>query len=655
ENLPSGESAAPDEGGILSSVLRNLPVVIYRGYRDWSIRFVGENNRVLTGYDSRDFLEGKVRWTCIVHPGDRGKIRDANREAVAKKKELVAIRYRITHRDGSIRWVEDRRKVTLDGGGRFLHVDGVLTDITEIIHLEKQVRAREEALRESEERYRSLVEESLVGVYLIEDGLFRFVNRRFCEIFGYDFDEIVGRLGPLDLTHPDDRDLVRENIAKRLRGEVRSIEYEFTCVKKDGTAFPVRVMGNRCDVRGRPAIIGTLIDLTRERELERQFLQAQKMDAIGKLAGGIAHDMNNYLSAVTGYGELLKMICPRECRNSEKIMKNVEGILSVSEKAARLISQILAFSRRQVARPRVIDVNETIQEMEGMLRRLIGEDISFSVSLYGEPIPVKMDPAQLEQVFVNLVVNARDAMPEGGTIFIETETRFVDKQSRGKRTLMPEGDYAVISVTDTGVGIPKEIQGKIFDPFFTTKPKGKGTGLGLSTVYGIVKQNNGFIWVYSEPGEGTTFRIYLPLVREGDEVSGGKEGDSPLLEKGEGTILLVEDNEEIRLLTRDLLVTLGYTVETASSGEEALKILEGKKDVDLLITDFILPGMRGYHLAERAKKLVSSLKVLYISGYTDDYVASRGLLPEGVKFLSKPFTLSQLSKAVREAMGKENS
>ncbi len=528
--------------------------------------------------------------------------------------------------------------------------EGIPTGFIELVEDITEWKKTQQALIESERKYRSVTEESLVGVYVIQDGLFRYVNKRFCEMFGYEYDEIVDRLGPLDLTHPDYRSVVEENIRRRLEGEKDTIEYELEVIHRSGSTFPVRVLGRRATYRGRPAVIGTILDLSKEKELEKQLFQAQKMEAVGRLAGGIAHDINNYLSAITGYAELLKLGCGSVCEESEKVKKYVEIILDVSSKASRIINQLLAYSRRQIARPEVVDVNAVIMDMKKVMERLLGEDVTLRTALERSKLNVKIDPAQLEQIFVNLLVNARDAMPEGGEILIETRRVYLDEVYSLKRPLVPPGDYVLIAVTDTGSGIPREIQDKIFDPFFTTKEKGKGSGLGLSTVYGIVKQNGGFIWVYSEPGTGTTFKLYLPLV-EGAELGEKQSAKVQTIPAGgTGKILLVEDNDDVRESTAGLLEFLGYHVVSTKKGEDALEVLSRDGCFDLLLTDVVLPGVSGVALARKAKEMCKGLKVLYISGYTDDTISLKGLLREGVNFLQKPFSAAELAKAIKEAL-----
>jgi len=384
-----------------------------------------------------------------------------------------------------------------------------------------------------------------------------------------------------------------------------------------------------------------------KKKVEAQLIQAQKMEAVGRLAGGAAHDFNNLMTVVIGYSDLMLMRLSKE----DPLYKKVEEIKKAGEKAASLTRQLLAFSRKQILKPKVININEIITNMKNMLRRLIGEDVQLRTSLGSDLGRVECDPAQIEQVFMNLVINAKDAMPKGGKITIESTNIDLDETYAGKHGIkLKPGPYVLLEVSDTGMGMDKDIQNQIFEPFFTTKEKGKGTGLGLSTVYGIVKQSGGFIWVYSEVGLGTTFKIYLPVVyKELDSVQKEQTPVSDL--RGSETILVVEDDDLLRNMTRYVLHGYGYKVLEAASGEKALQISKlYTEPIQLLFTDVIMFKISGRDLAELIESYRPEIKVLYMSGYTENTVVQHGVLKKDVEFIEKPFSPKDLARKVREVL-----
>jgi nitrogen-specific signal transduction histidine kinase/CheY-like chemotaxis protein len=407
------------------------------------------------------------------------------------------------------------------------------------------------------------------------------------------------------------------------------------------TITPVR------DQRGEIThFIAIKVEVTERKRLEQQLRQAQKMEAVGRLAGGVAHDFNNLLTIISGYSELL-LEHPGEV---EPLRGYVNEIRNASGRAASLTRQLLAFSRQQVLAPRVLDLNAVVANVEKMLKRLIGEDIDL-VTVLGESLwPVKADPGQLEQVLLNLAVNARDAMPKGGMLTIETANVEMDKSYAQRHFPLSPGPYVLLAFSDTGIGMDAETQARLFEPFFTTKEMGKGTGLGLATVYGIVKQSGGYIWVYSKVGKGTTFKIYLPRSDEVAESEPRRNGVKA--QSGTETLLLVEDEEAVRALVRSALKEKGYRVLEASGGEEALKLSEQYGGpIDLLVTDVVMPQMSGPELADRLANSHPQIKVLYISGYTDYAGLHHGALDLGAAFLQKPFSPEALARKVREVLG----
>jgi signal transduction histidine kinase len=399
-----------------------------------------------------------------------------------------------------------------------------------------------------------------------------------------------------------------------------------------------------------PSLLRKKIErLVSHRRLEDQLLQSQKMEAVGRLAGGVAHDFNNLLTAIIGYSQLLlggfDISDPRR--------ESLEEIEKAGKRAAALTSQLLAFSRKQVLQMRLLDLNSVVSNMETMLRRLIGEDVELAVALRPGIGIVKADQGQLEQVIMNLAVNARDAMPQGGKMTIETAAASLDEEYAREHIGVQPGRYVMLAISDTGSGMDKATQARIFEPFFTTKERGKGTGLGLSTVYGIVNQSGGHIWVYSEPGRGTTFKIYLPLVEDGSRPA-RESAEPPRSGFGSETVLLAEDEEAVRKLTRGILEMHGYTVLEANSGPEALRaVQEYPGKIHLLLTDVVMPQMSGKSLSNSIGLLRPDIKVLYVSGYTDEAIIQHGVLDRSVAFLQKPFTPEGLTSKVREVLDQE--
>lgn len=509
----------------------------------------------------------------------------------------------------------------------------------------RETTVSKDLLHESEEKYRTVVEQSLVGVYVIQDGLFRFVNPKLCEIFGYGREDLVDRMGPRELTHPDDRDLVRSNIESRLAGTVPSVEYEFRCVRKNGEVFPVKVFGSSVTYAGRTAIMGTLLDLGREKRLEAQLLHAQKLEAVGRMAGGIAHDINNYLGAISGFCELAKI----GARGNEELERKMDRAVSMTCKAASLIRQLLAFSKRQPATPRVMNLNDLLEGMDKILQSVAGENITVERNQARDLRNVKIDPIHAEQLLMNLFINAKDAIAGAGTITMATRNEVFSGTVVGGIGTPLEGNYAVLSLTDTGSGIPYDIQGDIFDPFFTTKEKGKGSGLGLSTVYGIVQQNGGCIRFESEPGRGTKFEIYLPACEEAIPPSVFPDSRSSLSDVRPLRILLVEDNDDVRDVVEAMLRKSGFEVTAAAGAEEALGIFRTESGgTDVVITDVIMPGVSGKELVSRIRSEKGDAKVVFISGYTDEIIEVGSIADDNTRFLQKPFSLDVLIEKVKE-------
>jgi two-component system, cell cycle sensor histidine kinase and response regulator CckA len=523
--------------------------------------------------------------------------------------------------------------------GEIIGVVLFATDVTE-----KQ-RA-EDAMRRSEVNYRSVVQGAPYGICRVgEDGHLFNVNPALVSMLGYPSEKEL-------LSANLDRDIFREPGARAAllrEGEEVLDGAEVAWIRKDGSAIQVRLSGWPVRDPEWPSTCYELIaeNVTEQRALEQQFRQVQKMEAVGRLAGGIAHDFNNLLTVIKGHTELLH---DRAQTDEPRSRANLEQIQKAADRAAGLTRQLLAFSRMQMLQPKVIDLNEVVADMGKMLPRLIGENIDLRMDLKPALERVKADPGQIEQVIMNLVVNARDAMPQGGKIVIETGNAVLDEAFARLHPGLPAGRYAMLAVTDTGTGMDAETQAHIFEPFFTTKEVGKGTGLGLATVYGVVKQSGGHISVDSQPGKGTSFRIYLPPVPQSSQPSSSIPEQQDAVPAGSGTVLIAEDEREVRELAREFLSLSGYTVLEASDGVEALEIAERTAGaIDLLITDVVMPRMGGRELVARMTALRPATKILYISGYAE-YAPYHEESGETSSWLSKPFTRMALARIVDQLL-----
>ncbi len=504
----------------------------------------------------------------------------------------------------------------------------------------------EQALRRSEASYRGLVEHAAYGIYrATADGKFLMVNPALFTMLGYPSAEDVLQLDISRDAYVDPAARVR--ILERCEQFGSAIE-EVAWRRRDGSTITVRLNGR--PVRGPDGALECfefiVDDVTEQRALEERLRQTQKMEAVGRLAGGIAHDFNNLLTAILGSVDFLRRaLGPEHPEHAE-----TEEIQKAAVRAADLTRQLLAFSRQQVLAPKVLELDALVTNLEKMLCRLIGEDVELRFAPKAARAAVRADPGQLEQVIVNLVVNARDAMPRGGKLTIETATVDLDAAYAWEHGTVEAGRYVMLAVTDTGVGIDRAARARLFEPFFTTKEFGKGTGLGLATVYGIVKQSGGYIWVYSEPGQGATFKVYLPRVEPGGEPVAARPSPARAL-GGTETILLAEDEAAVRNLARRVLEKHGYKLLLAATGRDGVQLAtQHAGPIDLLVTDVVMPEMGGRELAQRLAALQPGLKVLYLSGYTDDMIVRHGVLEAGVAFLQKPFTPDTLLRKIREVL-----
>ncbi|NOX90556.1 MAG: PAS domain S-box protein [Calditrichaeota bacterium] len=602
---------------------------------DQFCKIVGYSEKELIGRDFRKFLAEESK--DIV--AERYKRRQRGEE-VPPKYEFYIIR-----KDGQKRIVEISSTVIKDSRGKIQTISQI-KDITDRKQAEKD-------LRESEEKYRNLIEQSNDAIFLLFNGKYELINRKFQEMFGVTQEETLRPdFNFLQLVAPKSKQMVQERMRYIASGESVEPNYQFTAITRDGKEIEVEASVSHIKYKGGIATQGILRDITERKQLQDELLQAQKMESIGKLAAGIAHDFNNLLTVINGYSNLLIL----DPSLPDGLKKKVEQIHKAGQQAAGLTNQLLAFSRKQVIHPKVVDLNQLIINMEKMLRRVISENIELIVKTTPFPIPITIDPAQLDQVLLNLAVNARDAMPDGGRLFIETSKVHFDYSRSKRHPFVQKGQYARLIVSDTGVGMDKETQAHIFEPFFTTKGVGHGTGLGLSTVYGIVKQNNGFILVNSKPGKGTTFRLYFPVASDDieamDHTTQVRKNNSLI---GTETILLVEDEDAVRKFISDLLTEYGYHILSASSPDEGLEIFRQKKNqIDLLISDIIMPGMNGKELFEKLSKFKPDLKVLYISGYAADIISKLSIMNGHVKFIQKPIKMNEFLKVLRDILDVKN-
>ncbi|HEY6127625.1 MAG TPA: PAS domain S-box protein [Candidatus Acidoferrum sp.] len=574
-----------------------------------------------------------------IHPDDREQVRKAAEEARVRGSGKT-LEYRFRHKNGNWLFIESTSSVIRNAKGEPEKLVIVNRDITER-------KKTEEALRRSETGFRTVVEDAPYGIFRANaKARLLQVNPALQTMLGYESEE--------ELLHSDlANDIFRQagEYQRMIDQLIRAEEFkdmEMEWKRKDGTPITVRCSGRRGgEGNGSPAYFEVFAeDVTEKRILERQLRMAQKMEAIGRLSGGIAHDFNNLLGVIIGYSALLK----RKLTESKALFDHALEIEKAGQRAASLTKQLLAFSRQQVLTPSVLNLNTLATDMEKMLPRLLGEDIEVRLVLDSELGQVKADQSQIEQVIMNLAVNARDAMPVGGKLRILTSNVELDREYARSHPGSKTGHFVMLSVTDTGTGMDSETLAHIFEPFFTTKERGKGTGLGLATVYGVVKQSNGYIWVDSKLGEGTSFQVYLPRHNEQVLVEEQKNDTEEKL-RGSESILLVEDADPLRKLAHTFLESAGFHVMTAESGERAMEVVAGYLGTfDLLLTDVIMPGMNGRVLSEQLLPRQPGMKVLYMSGYTDSFIAGHGVLDPGTNLLHKPFTEEVLIRKIREVL-----
>ncbi|MFZ5453488.1 MAG: PAS domain S-box protein [Thermodesulfobacteriota bacterium] len=627
-------------------LVNNIPAVVFTGYQDGAIDFLDDKVEQLTGYPKEEFHSRRIKWTDLIDLEDLPAAREKFLEALTKDQSYVR-EYKIRPKGGPPVWIQERSRIIRNPEGGVDYISGVFFDVTEH-HL------MEEKLQESEKRFRAFMDHSPAAAFMKDQqGHYLYVNP-VCERFAdKKTDEWMG------LT---DYDLWPEDIARKHRQsdlEVLDSNYPLTSLiaipslAGNLTYWSVYKFPIMPQAQDHVLIGGVAVDITEQKQaeetkaqLEAQLAQAQKLESIGRLAGGIAHDFNNLLSAIMGFGEIMQL----DLAPSDPRAPFIEEILKAAQRGAKLTKQLLAFSRKQILQPRILNLNEVVLDMENMLRRLIGEHIDLEVMLDSQLGYLEADPSQIEQVILNLVLNARDAMPGGGKLTIETANICLDESYAQQHLSVASGPYILLAVSDTGHGMDGETLNHIFEPFYTSKKKGEGTGMGLATVYGIVKQSGGDIWAYSEEGKGAAFKIYLPRVFTPVHVDERPGSNSRGL-RGRETIMVVEDEESVRAIIAEALRRFGYHILEAGRGAEALALYQKHPHpIDLLVTDVVMPEMSGQVLAEKLAQINPHLKVLFTSGYSDNAIVRHGILLEGLHFIQKPFTIVAMLQKIREVL-----
>jgi PAS domain S-box-containing protein len=606
---------------------------------DGVIKLANPALAAMLGFERGEELIGQPVWQFIA-PQDREMAQAYQRARREGRPAPNNFELHLQRRDGSV--------IALDCMASSIAWEGGQATLATVVDMTERQRA-EQGLRTSEERFRQIAENIKEAFIIVELDGFRplYLSRMWEEIWGRPLEEAYRDPAAwVQAIHPDDAGVVHETRQAIEKGE--AISRNFRVVRPDGTvrwvrarAFPVYNASHEPYRQ-----VGLVEDITDLRRTEEQLLQAQKMEAVGRLAGGVAHDFNNLLTAILGYSELVL----QDLGDDHPSAVDVKEIRAAGQSAENLTRQLLAFSRRQILQPQTLDLNKVLTRVDALLQRIIGEDVELTMKLTAPLGRVSADPGQIEQVVLNLAVNARDAMPHGGKLTIETANVVLDEDYVAQHAGATTGAHVMVAVTDTGTGMDEATQQRLFEPFFTTKEPGRGTGLGLATVYGIVAQSRGSIWVYSELGQGSTFKVYLPATTE--ELTAPVVGPrSPTSLSGTETVLVVEDQIEARSVICETLRRRGYTVIEAMNGPDA--IVKGRQldvAIDVMLTDVVMPGMGGRRVAEVIRATRPGLKVVYMSGYTDSAIVDHGILEAGVTFVQKPFATETLLRRVREVL-----
>ncbi len=655
---PEASSLLPDTlAEDLSGIKTTMPVFSEAKYRQIFESFedlyyeidMSENIRVLspsvlelTGWRADELIGRPVR-DIYLYPDAR----DTLLETLVSRGFVQNYVLQLRKKDGTPAFASINAHVLYGADGKPDGISGTIRNITELIQAQN-------LLRESEAKFRTLAESSPFAILIYQDDRYIYVNPAAERICGYTAQELY-HMNFWEFVHPEDRPLVEARGKARQSGQTPSTNYEFRIIAKGGIEKWVILNGATITYGGKPAGLISVFEITdlkravQEKEkLQEQLRQAQKLESVGLLAGGVAHDLNNLLQPIIGYSELLLM----DSSQKDTSKRYIRQIISTSERARDLVRQLMAFGRKQVLEIHSLDLNRVIDDFIRLLRRTLREDIQIKPELNPDIPNIRADRSQVEQILMNLAVNAQDAMPDGGLLTIGTENAVLDAYMVSQHPDVTPGAYVQLLLSDTGVGMNADTTRKIFDPFFTTKEKGKGTGLGLSTVYGIIRQHEGFIWVYSEPGHGTVFKIFLPVSGEGKNIDVSARVNGVPAASGNEAILVAEDDAMVRELTCTMLKQLGYRVLSAESAEECLRLAENSIiPIDLLLTDVVMPEMSGKDLHLQIARIRPDVRVMYMSGYTANIIAHRGVLDEGVAFIQKPFSLQALSEKIRMVLG----
>lgn len=629
------EQALCESDHLYRAIAERSPIAIFHSDPEGRTLYVNRAWSDITGL-TLEQAQGDG-WQDAIHPADREFKVSEWKAAVEKQRPLRGREYRVLQPDGRVVWVEGYAVPVLNDTGEILGYAGSIYDIT-------GRKETEDVVRESEEKYRDLFEQSHDVIYISTvDGRFLDINPAGVKLFGFESraELLAADLGRDLYFDPDERKQLVEQLMEQ--GSVQAVELRLK--NRDGRPITVLASINTVtDARGEiTAFRGILHDITETKQLERELRQSQKMEAIGRLAGGVAHDFNNLLTAIMGYADLISMSLPE----GSPLSRHAEEIKAVSKRGAALTSQLLSFSRRKAVAPKVVSVNASVADMEDLLSRLIAKDVDLVTELDAKEDFIRADPSQLEQIIINLVINARDAMPTGGILRISTQSLDATAPPDTRHRLTGTGPWIRLAVSDTGTGIPEEIQDKVFEPFFTTKDDSKGTGLGLSTVYGAVQQNGGSIYLSSRIGLGTTFEIFFPTVDERPEAAG--EETTPMADlHGSETVLIAEDEPAVRSLLANLLRQQGYRVLTAENGEQALELARSYPGtIDLLISDVVMPKLNGIDLARTLRKEIQDIRIGLITGYSESETALETVCDF---YLVKPFAPKMLALRARQAL-----
>ncbi len=628
------EDSLRESDATYRGILDNMLETFFRIDLEGHFQIVSQAVVEMLGYSATDLVGTRVTDLLV----DTQRWQDLQEALEDGRGSVREFRANLRHKDGRILVIECNASYLHDENGSILGVDGVARDITQ--------RIRQEHLTS---RLGRIIEDSRNEIYVFDSETLRFqlVNRGARENLGLTMEELA-EITPFDIKPEFDEASFRHAIRPLYTGEISVSDFETEHQRKDGSRYSVEVHLQLARSEDPPIFFAIIRDITTKKKTELALAQAQKMEAMGQLTGGVAHDFNNLLTVILGNQELTAAELEEAGLSSAHLDEAHAGAL----RAAVLTQRLLAFSRKQPLRPAVTDLRAVVQGMDGLLARTLRADIQLETIGTARLWRCETDPSQLENLILNLAINARDAMPNGGKLTIETSNAVLDEVFALRHPGVQQGQYVMLAISDTGVGMTEEVRSKAFSPFFTTKSRGSGTGLGLSMVYGFVKQSGGYIDIYSEEGEGTTVKVYLPRCTKSEEESSGDTAPVDDVPRGQGqSILVVEDDAEVRKLTLDLLRQLGYHTLEASDGVSALETLSNGAEVQLLLADIVLPGgMNGADLGRQAEALYPDLKVLYMSGYTENAIIHNGRLDTGVELLEKPFTKGQLARKIKRAL-----